>query len=154
MKKFVKFLVVLLSLTLCVSALFSCTDTLEDAPEEIKKEHISGQSLPAQTALFNIKQSMTPADKKDGYIPNAKISIDVKGYDADYTYFDCVLVATWTYTEISDENPTGAEKTISVTLNLNANGDGSHEETVTLLGCRGISNISVNYEWLGTATKL
>ena len=142
------------ALVVCFSVLISCTDTLDSAPKKVSSMHASGESVELDESYVKVNQSFREAEKINGYIPYVDLKVDVMGYDADFTYFDAVLTVHWTYVVISDDFPTGHFEEQTVTLALDAAGNGYYEKRMALEGVRGISNVEVTYEWCGTATKL
>ena len=154
MKIIKKFFTFITLITLCISMLSSCADTLDAAPSSISSLYASSASIDLDESFFKIRESFEESDKYGGYIPHVVLEVEVMGYDADFTYFNAEVTVTWTFTEISDDAPSGEFKEISVNIPLNASGDGYYRKVVKLDGCRKISNVKAYYDWSGTATKL
>ena len=154
MKKFIRLFAMVVSLSLCLSLLLACTDSLDAAPKSVSSLYASGEAVELNESYFRMNQSFRPAEKTNGYISYVDLKVDVAGYDADFTYFDAAVTVHWTYVAITDDFPTGRQEEQSTTIRLKANGDGSYEQRVCLDGVRGIANVEVFYEWVGTATRL
>ena len=87
------------------------------------------------------------------YVSTAQLAATITGMPADFTYFSASVTITWIYNEISEQNPSGADKTFSATIGLDANGNGSYANTISFQGCRDVQLKEVQYSFTGTATK-
>ena len=154
MKILKTFLILCVCVVICISSFTACADELDHAPSKISSQHKTGDVVELNESYFRIEDSFEPSKKVDGYISSVLLTVDVKGYDADYTYFDCCLIVTWSYLAITDTYPSGKQTEHSVTVKLDANGDGSYSGCLSLKKCRGISNVEVSYDWCGSATRL
>ena len=112
-----------------------------------------GAQLPMTGDYVEISADFTPSKKTNGYVSSANISVNVKGFDKELTYFNAVVIVTWTYNEITEENPGGINRKISATVTLDADGIGSHTQQISFTGCRDVQLVDIDYEWSGQATK-
>ena len=154
MKQSRKILAGILSLILCLAVLTSCSDQLNKAPSKVSSNHQTGDSVNVDEMYFDVEQSFQADDKRQGYINGVDVKADILGYDADYTYFNCYVTITWTYTVISDAAPTGEVETFGATIELDASGNGHYKYYLELDACRSVYDVKVAYQWHGTATKL
>ena len=112
-----------------------------------------GETLYLQKDLLIMDQHFIPNEKQGGYVSAAQISATITGLDNDFTYFGASVTITWTYNEISELNPKGIDKTFSTTIGLDADGCGHYSNQISFQGCRDIKVISVDYTYVGTATR-
>ena len=154
MKHCKKIMLSVVACILCLSMLTSCFHIAKHAPEGVPDKYTVGEKVDLTAEMFSIKESFLTAPKKDGFIPKILLHIKVKGYDADFTYYNCFVTVAWHYKELSDAADGYQEKVFVTTLNLDATGSAKYTYKFPTQACRDISEIRAEITYSGRVARL
>lgn len=154
MKRCKKILLSVVACVLCLGMLTSCFHIAKHAPSGVADKYTVGEKVDLEEEMFSIKETFKTAAKKDGFIPKISLKIKVKGYDADFTYYNCFVTVTWTYDELTDSAEGYQQRVFTTTVNLDASGSADYTYKFPTQACRDITNVKADISFSGRAARL
>ena len=112
----------------------------------------SGYRFEMNEAILKISADLNVADPKDGYVKTAKTNISIQGVSKQLSYFDGSVKFTWNYEYLNDAGEY-IPATYTVTVAIDADGKGTHKETVEFSGARSIRDLELTVEYSGYAVR-
>lgn len=147
MKKIISLVMCAITAALLILSMASCSQ-----PTSQRFPHTqSGFKFEISEAVLSIQPDFTFGKEKDGYVPSADIEVEISGYE-ELSYFDGQVTLVWRF-EYLTEDGKYEDADYTVTIGLDADGTGSHEESITFDGCRSVKNLTLELEFDGYAVK-